>query len=293
MTKTTQESKPIPHIEHHSTPPLTKKREYGFDLTGFISKEDFSQTLQENNLTSHFHAIKTYHHKTYTDFKTCYIWTNPDRTLILATDHDPFTFYDKEAFAGYMAITGTSVLVKTLVKSIHNHAEFIKEENPKKLSFITIPKEAKWIKAIKHRRDGFKINHTPYPKEKIKPLLIEFTDGESSKIRNAFPHEVTTWNEANEFLTFLQKTFRPAQPLLKTFLTVHYEDGITYKGRYEIYPKKLINLKQHIQLRILFNSGNKRPVNLKTEEEYLNLLYKVIGKETMNKYQYFYDNYEV
>jgi len=78
---------------------------------------------------------------------------------------------------------------------------------------------------------------------------------------------------------------------IKTILD--YEDGITYKGKYEIYPKKLINLKRHIQHRILFNSGNKRPANLKREEEYLNLLYKVIGKDTMNKYQYFYDNYKV
>jgi len=290
MTKAAQE-KQISHIEHYANPPLTKKREYGFDLTGFISKEDFSQTLQENNLTSHFHAIKTYHFKTYTDFKTCYIWTNPDHTLIFATDHDPFTFYDKEAFAGYMAITGTPALVKALVKSIHTHAEFIKEEDPKKLSFITIPKEAKWIKAIKHRRDKFKINHAP--KEKIKPLLIEFTDGESTKIRDPYPHEVSTWNEANDFLGFLQTTHRPLKSALKTFLTVHYEDGITYKGRYEIYPKKLINLKHHIRRRVLFNSGNKRPANLKTEQEYFNFLYKMIGKATMKKYQYFYDNYEV
>lgn len=68
MTKATPENKEISHIEYH---PLTKKSKYGFDLTGFISKEDFSQTLQENSLASHFHSIKKYHFKAYTDFKTC------------------------------------------------------------------------------------------------------------------------------------------------------------------------------------------------------------------------------
>jgi hypothetical protein len=131
--------------KHYGQP----EREYGFDLTGFKSAEDFEALLKANGLTKH----KKVFHSTYNkdisltkkgDGYYSYSWSNPDGTLELRTGNNPITGVysvpkqreNEKGYASYMGIKGENDKVEKLAKDIKKRATEIKDEDPKHNGFI-------------------------------------------------------------------------------------------------------------------------------------------------------------
>jgi hypothetical protein len=125
------------------------EREYGFDLTGFKSAEDFEALLKAHGLTKHkriFHPLWHKGEKFYKkgDGYTVFSWSNPEGTLELRTGNNPITGeYNmpkqrakEKGYASYMGIKGDNDKVVILADDIKRRATEIKDEDPKHNGFI-------------------------------------------------------------------------------------------------------------------------------------------------------------
>lgn len=108
------------------------------------------------------------------------------------------------------------------------------------------------------------------PKEKIQPVKIVLTRGEGLASECGIPHTIVApdmWSKANELLSTWARTAPEGGGYDKTDFAVHFADGETYKGRYDLTRKDTItaDLAGHIKYHVDFLSG-KRPSGMDPEQ---------------------------
>lgn len=126
-------------------------REWGFDLTGFKSSEDFEKLLDRHDIKKHRIICVKSHDEVKkvgeSDVNCSYVkyrYSNDDESLILETGNEPLQgCYDQprfrepeKGFAGYIGITGALEKVKALAKDIKKTAEYVKDESKCRRDFI-------------------------------------------------------------------------------------------------------------------------------------------------------------
>ena len=114
----------------------------------FFSQNDFQELLESCGLDTTFYVVSK-------QINECpieeihdhvqHIWTNSNETFVVFTEHDPFSYFKEDAFAGFIAIEGDFRAIRQFNTLLYDH---MKESRPIKDELrceLLIPFRNDWI----------------------------------------------------------------------------------------------------------------------------------------------------
>lgn len=123
----------------------------------------------------------------------------------------------------------------------------------------------------------------------IKLKSITLTRGEGPAEECGKPKTVFSWREADSVLRQWSETAPECNGYDKVDFTITYEDGETYKGRYDLkhHRCETPDLAKHVRGFVSFHAGKQKPAWM-TDEEYQRYVSKM-----KPEFEHFLEHYEI
>ena len=130
------------------------------------------------------------------------------------------------------------------------------------------------------------------PGIKVKGITITRAEGTIEEVDR--PKTVSSFEEADRVLREWSETAPKELGYDKCDFTISYEDGETYKGRYDLkhWATEYPNLGKHVRDFVTFHAGQRKPVWM-TDEQYQNAMGMSHIQEMKPEFERFLKNYEI